>query len=165
MSHSPKLFLPLLIVPAGVLFPTWLNLIWLQSGNRATQFLNQVITLETWAGEGSTGLTTWFQDFLQKLKARDKEKKFLKSSFRILFSCSHKGEGKILCSNAKDDNHNKIALFSCVVILYFLDALTSWLHEKSVSFVLDWQLLDTKAAALSVKLNTILWQNEQWCLS
>lgn len=150
MSHSLKLFLPHLIVAAGVLVSAWLSLQWklgeLQMGNRAIWFLNQVITFDTWAEEGSMGLTIWFQDFLQELKAWDKEKKFLKSSFRIVFSCSHKGEGKKLYSNAKDDNHKKRAVFSCVVILYFLDTLTSWLHEKSVLLSLGLTALGCKSS-------------------
>lgn len=68
MSHSLKLFLPLLIVPSGVLFSVWLNLQGkldeLQSDNKATCFLKQVRTPETSAEEGKIGLTTWFQGFL-----------------------------------------------------------------------------------------------------
>lgn len=166
MSRSLKWFLPHLIVPARVLFPAELNHRWklieLQSGDRTTRFLNQVITFETWI-LGSFGLTTQFQDFVQELKAWDKEKKFLKSSFRIVFSCCHKGEEK-RCSHAKDDSHKKTSKLYFHMWCYYIFWMPWHLDYTRSSFILNWQLSDAKAAALSVNLNKICCQNERWCL-
>lgn len=48
-----------------------------------------------------------------------------------------------------------------MVILYFLDALKLNYMRSLSFFMLDGQLLDAQAAALSVKLNKIHWKNEQ----
>lgn len=78
VSQSQKMYLSLLVVSDRALFPAQLSLLWelseLQRDSRETCFLKHIITSETWAEEGSMGLTTWFRDFCRNWRHDIKRK-------------------------------------------------------------------------------------------